>query len=425
MSGGGDRTRGGDAQEAEEAPVVEETPIPLATQIAVYATGTFGNTINNVVTVVIPLWALHLGASPVMIGLIVGARHFLTTIFSIHGGALMDRLGTRRVLIWFATIGAVTPFMFPLMPWLWAVVFLQMLDGLSSSFAWMGAQAQVGQLMRGNPVYAGRLSFTVRFGHLVAPLAAGLGWDLFGPWGGFTVLGTWALGVLISANALPRPEGTGPRIKLKPADVVPRLADYMEALRMLAIPAIALVVMASTLRMSGQGMHTSFYVVYLEGIEFKATLIGALLSAGSLVGFAGVLSVAPLARRFPPHWLLLGAVLGGALCVAATPLLGGIFLLLLGVSGLRGGAMALAQPLMISILSKSAGRNQAKGVGIRTTANRLVSFAVPVIMGGVVELVGLEVSFLVVGVVLTAFALIISIFIRRTPDFQSDSKARD
>ena len=87
-----------------------ELRIPLSVQLAVYATGTFGNTINNVVTVLIPLWALHLGASPLMTGLMIGARHFLTTIFSIHGGALMDRLGTRRVLIWFALIGAVTPF---------------------------------------------------------------------------------------------------------------------------------------------------------------------------------------------------------------------------------------------------------------------------------------------------------------------------
>ena len=415
MSGGEDRTRAVEAQEAEEQ------PIPLSTQLAVYATGTFGNTINNVVTVVLPLWALHLGATPLMIGIIIGARHFLTTIFSIHGGALMDRLGTRRVLIWFATIGSITPFLFPLMPWLWAVVVLQMLDGLSSTSAWMGAQAQVGQLMRGNPVYAGRLSFTVRIGHLTAPLAAGLSWDLFGPWGGFVVLGTWGIGVLVSANALPKPAGGGPKIKLKPADVVPRLADYIDAVRMLAIPAIALVVMASTLRMSGQGMHSSFYVVYLEGIEISATLIGALLSVGSLVGFVGALSVAPLARLYSPHWLLLGAVTGGALCVAVTPLLGGIFLLLLGVSGIRGGAMALAQPLMISILSRSAGRDQAKGVGLRTTANRLVSFVVPIIMGAVVEMVGLEASFLVVGGVLICFALGISVFIRRTADLRSGS----
>ena len=41
-----------------------ELRIPLSVQLAVYATGTFGNSINNVVTVLIPLWALHLGASP-------------------------------------------------------------------------------------------------------------------------------------------------------------------------------------------------------------------------------------------------------------------------------------------------------------------------------------------------------------------------
>ena len=42
-------------------------------------------------------------------------------------------------------------------------------------------------------------------------------------------------------------------------------------------------------------------------------------------------------------------------------------------------------------------------------------------MGAAVELVGLEVGFLVIGGTLTALALGISIFIRRTPDFQSGS----
>ncbi|MDX1484698.1 MAG: MFS transporter, partial [Alphaproteobacteria bacterium] len=130
----------------------DDIAIPWGTQLAVYATGTFGNTVNNVVVVLLPLWAIQLNASPLMIGVILGARHLLTTLFSIHGGALMDRLGTRRVLIWFAFIGAVTPFLFPAMPWLWAVVVLQMLGGISSNFAWMGAQAMIGQMMKGSAV---------------------------------------------------------------------------------------------------------------------------------------------------------------------------------------------------------------------------------------------------------------------------------
>lgn len=409
MSGGAAKSGGGSGER-------DEVDIPMGVQLAVYATGTFGNTVNNVVTVILPLWAIQLDAAPLMIGLILGSRHFLTMVFSIHGGALMDRFGTRRVLVWFAAIGALTPFLFPAMPWIWAVVVLQMLGGISSSLAWMGAQALVGQIMRGSPLYAGRLSFVLRIGHLAAPVAAGVAWDVFGHWGGFTVLGLWGLGVLLASLALPKPEDTGTRAKLGAADLMPRLSDYVGALRMVAVPAIALVVMASTLRMSGQGMHGSFYVVYLEGISFSGTLIGVLLAVGSLVGFAGAISVAPLARRFSGHWLLIGAVAGGVMCVSVTPLLGGIFLALLVVSGIRGGAMALAQPLMISILSGAAGSDQGKGVGIRTTANRLVSFAVPVIMGGVVELVGLEYSFYVVGGVLLALCLAVSVYIERTPE---------
>jgi MFS family permease len=389
--------------------------IPLGVQVAVYATGTFGNTVNNVITVILPLWAIHLGASPLMIGLILGARHLLTMVFSIHGGALMDRLGTRRVLVWFGAIGAVTPFLFPVMPWLWAVIALQMLGGISSSLAWMGAQALVGQIMRGSPLYAGRLSFVLRIGHLAAPLAAGISWDVFGPWGGFTVLGLWGLGVLLASLALPKPKESENRTKLSAADLMPRLSDYAGALRMMAVPAIALVVMASTMRMSGQGIHGSFYVVYLEGIDLTGTLIGAILSVGSLTGFVGTISVVPLLRRFSGHWLLIGAVAGGVLAVTVTPLLGGIFMALLAVSAIRGGFMGLAQPLMISILAGASGRDQGKGVGIRTTANRLVSFAVPIIMGGVVELVGLENSFYLVGGVLMALSAAVAVYVQRTP----------
>lgn len=384
-----------------------EPQIPLGVQLAVYATGTFGNTINNVVTVLIPLWAIHLGASPLMTGLMIGARHLLTTVFSIHGGVLMDRLGTRRVLVWFALIGAVTPFLFPVMPWVWAVIVLQMLGGISSSFGWMGAQALIGQMMKGSPIYAGRLAFTVRAGHLTAPLITGAAWDFLGPWGGFTVLGIWGVGILVASLALPKPDGPERRQPVTARDLMPRLGDYMDALRMMAIPAILLVVMASTLRMSGQGMYGSFYVVYLDGIGLTGTLIGVLLGIGSVVGFAGALSIGPLVRRYSPNWLLIISVAGGVLCVSITPLLGGIFALLLIVAAIRGGAMALAQPLMISILAQSAGSGQGMGVGLRTTANRLVSFAIPVLMGAVVEVVGLEWSFYIIGgtLIVLCFAL--------------------
>ncbi|HSR56073.1 MAG TPA: MFS transporter, partial [Alphaproteobacteria bacterium] len=213
--------------------------------------------------------------------------------------------------------------------------------------------------------------------------------------------------ILMASLALPKPDGPERRQPVTARDLMPRLGDYMDALRMMAIPAILLVVMASTLRMSGQGMYGSFYVVYLDGIGLTGTLIGVLLGIGSVVGFAGALSIGPLVRRYSPNWLLIISVAGGVLCVSITPLLGGIFALLLIVAAIRGGAMALAQPLMISILAQSAGSGQGMGVGLRTTANRLVSFAIPVLMGAVVEVVGLEWSFYIIGgtLIVLCFAL--------------------
>lgn len=393
--------------------------IPLSVQCAVYATGTFANSTNNVVSVLLPLWAVAIGASPFMIGVILGARHFLTALLSIHGGALMDRIGTRRVLVWFGAIAAVCPILFPAMPWVWSAVVLQMLNGLACNYGWIGAQAQIGEIMKGNPVYAGRFSFALRIGQLAGPPLAGLAWDLGGPWGGFAVLALWGVGLYVSSLALPRAAGDDGSGDVRARDLLPRLGDYIVAFRLMAIPAILLVVMVTVLRMAGNGMQGSFYVVYLEGVGYSGTLIGVLLGAAGVLGFGGALAAGPLSRAMQPYWLLILAVVGTIVLVAVTPLIGGVFLLLLAASALRGGALGLSQPLMISILAKAAGQgNQGKGVGLRTTANRLASMLVPVLMGGVVEWAGIEASFYLVGGVLVLLMGLVALHVRRAPGFR-------
>jgi predicted MFS family arabinose efflux permease len=405
----------GDAKKDEAKNDDASQKIPLGVQVAVYATGTFANSTNNVVSVILPLWAVAIGASPFMIGIILGARHFLTALLSIHGGALMDRIGTRRVLVWFGVAAAISPILFPLMPWVWGAVVLQMIGGLATNYGWIGAQAQIGEIMKGHAVYAGRFSFSLRFGQLAAPPLAGFAWDVAGPWAGFGLLTLWGVGLLISSMALPRSagsEGTGP---VRARDLLPRLSDYIDAFRLMAVPAILLVVMVTVLRMGGNGIQSSFYVVYLGDIGYSGTLIGVLLGAAGVLGFAGALSVEPLTRLMQPYWLLIVTVASTILFVAATPLISGIFVLLLAASALRGGAMGLSQPLMISILARAAGdKKQGKGAGLRTTANRLSSMLVPVVMGGVVEAFGIEASFYIIGAVLIGLMGLVALHVNRT-----------
>jgi MFS family permease len=407
-----------------------EPSVPLRTQAAIYATGGFGNASENVYSVILPLWAVTLGASPLMVGMLIGARHFLAALLAIPGGALMDRLGTRRVLLAVGLIGAVTPLMYPSMPWLAAALMLQLIGGLSSAFSWMGAQAQVGEIMRGSPAYAGRMSFSLRITQVAGPPLAGLSWDIGGPWGGFAFLALWGICQFIAILALPRPAApapTGdavPAKKLRLGDIMPRLSDYGAALGLLAVSAIALVMMLTILRISGNGIHFSFYVVYLKDVGFTGTSIGLLVAAASLFGFAGALSIAPMSRRFSAHWLLLVLVAAGIALVSITPLLGASFIALALAASMRGWLMGLSQPVMISMLARAAGPgNQGKAVGLRTTANRIASSTVPVLMGAVVEVVGLHNGFYVFGGVLLLALLPVARYVARTPAFAARKDA--
>ena len=374
--------------------------IPLRTQIAVYGSGAFSNSMANLAGVLVPLWAVTFGVSGVLIGLVFGIRHVLPLLLSIHGGALMDRLGTRQVMLVFAALNALVPLLFPLLPNVWAAICLQAIAGLATSMGWIGAQTLIGQIMKGDAAQAGRLTLSLRFGHLVGPPLVGVAWDLAGPWGAFGVMSLWGWIGFFAALLLPKPDlpdGKAP-VRVSARDLLPRWSDYVAAFRMLAIPAILFIAMITMLRNAGNIIQHSFYVVYLNDVlGLSGTAIGFLTSFAAFVGGAGALSVGPLVRRYTPHWLLLITVIGSVALIAITPLLGSFVLLAIAI-GLRGASLGISQPLMISILSRAADEDsQGTSVGLRNTANRLTGFLVPVTMGGLVDLVGIENGFFLMG----------------------------
>jgi len=400
-----------------------EDHVPWRIQGAVYACGIFNGPMYHIVGVIMPLWAVMLDASPLMIGIVIGSRQVLPMLFAIHGGALMDRLGTRRVLLFMGVVGMANPVLFPAFPWIGAAIVLQMVGGLAESLNWIGAQTLVGQAMKGHPVYAGRLSFALRMGNLSAPPLVGLAWDTLGPWGAFVFLSIWTGGGLRAALTLPADVGvadrTTPRPRMSVSDFVPRLSDYLDAFRLLALPAILLVIASTVLRHSGTAVQGSFYVVYLESMGITGTSIGLLMGLFGVVGAFGSLTPGPLSRIIPVHWLLMVATLLSIACIAITPLLG-TFTALLFALGLRGGSQGASMTLMISITAQSAGTgDQGKGVALRITANRLTSMLVPVIMGAVVEAVGLEYAFYVMGAGAIALLAVVALVTARSEAFGS------
>lgn len=391
----------------------ERVKVPLRIQSGIYAAQAFSNSSECVVAIVVPLWALTLDASPLLIGVILGARYFIPALLAIHGGSLMDRVGVRRVLIWITLLGAVTPFLFPLVPSVIAAIGLQVIGGLSSTCGVVGSQAQIGRIMKGDPVYAGRADFVLRLGQFGGQLLAGISWDLAGPWGGFGVLAVWGVGLFLSSVLMPedkREECSQPK---NIGEVLPKASDYFAAFRLMVMPMIMLGVVMTVLRVAGNSMQNSFYVVYLEGIGYPGTTIALFLGAASVVGLIANLTLAPLTRMIKPYWLLLSTISVGIVLVAITPLLGGVFLLLIAVAALRGGAVGISGPLITSVLAQAASPGvQGKVAGLRATANRLSACLVPILMGGIVDLVGIEQAFFIVGCGLTSLTLISGFYVK-------------
>lgn len=390
---------------------------PLRILLGIYGTAFFSLSTVPMAAVVVSLFAVKLGASPLWIGIAVAARSFLPMLLSIHGGVLMDRLGTRRLMLYFSIVTLAMFPLYPAMPWIWALVLLQLVTGLTQGLTWIGSQTLYGQLARGSVKHAGWVTFFTNFGMFVGPLLGGVLWEHVGVIGAFAALTIWSLATLILVIVLPKSIDP-PMQKIAVADLAPRWEDYVKAFAMCAIPVVALVMIFTFMRIAVFGLQSSFYVVYLENISMTGTQIGLLVSCGNLIsGPAALINIPP--RIIKPVWLML---LGSAAAVGfmtVTPLLSN-FWALMAMSVGYGVGMGLCFPTLLSLLSKAVPKSmQGMSVGLRTTVNRVSSLVVPLAMGAIIEGVGIADSFLLVGGVLMLFILATAWYIRRNPDAYS------
>lgn len=376
--------------------------VPLRLELAIYGAATFSNSLGYMVMVAVPLLLVSLGLSPLWMGIVLGSRHLLVLFYSIHAGAMMDRLDTRRVMLMFAWMSIVLPFAYPLLPYVLPLILIQMAAGYCTSIGWIGAQALIGQALKGSPVHTGRMGAVIRIGALTGPPLTGAAWDLYGPWACFAVLALWGVGLLASCLALPDRARGGPKPRVTLADFVPRADDYRAAFSLLAIPLVATVIMVALLRISSFSIQASFYVVWLDGQGYTGTLIGVLLGAYSLFGGGAALATGTLVKRFSAVWMMIAMVAVTIAAVTVTPALGSTWALFAVVS-INGAAYGLTQPLMIILMSRGSGaEHQGKAVALRTSANRLAATLIPPAMGAIAEIAGLEASFYIVGATVLA-----------------------
>jgi MFS family permease len=401
-----------------------ETPRALIEKREIHATlgaALFTNGVWDMLGVVVPLYGVAAGLSAAEIGFVVAARSVLPTALSIHGGILMDQWGTRRVLRWVGVASTVLPLVYPIAGLFTVLLLLQLLLGLSSSLGMSAGQTWNLQSSHGDTAKLAYFSLVSRIGTFLGPVMVGAIWDAFGAWAAFASISLWASGIVASAAyGAPAVADQG-----KPASttrltasrsigaLLPRWSEHKNALALAAIPAVAFVLGVSFFRNAPGAIQASLYVVYLGDLGMSGTVIGTLVALCELFGVLGSLLAAPLERAMRAHWLVIACITTSVLAIAATPLIGRVFGLLVVAAAVRGIGQGLSQPLVYSILGRAVpAAAHGASVGLRNAVTRLASIITPAVMGIAAEAWGIEVSFYVVGAALLVGTAALAVFAR-------------
>jgi sugar phosphate permease len=360
----------------------------------------------------VPLYAVAVGLNAAEIGLIVAARSVLPAALSIHGGILMDQLGTRRVLMGVAAASTALPLLYPISGWFTVLTILQLLLGLASALGMAASQTWAMQVGRGDTAMLARYSVATRIGTFIGPVVVGATWDFLGAWAAFACVAACGAGVIAAtaystAAVPPMPHGRAA------AMLIPRWEPHKQALLLALIPSVAFILATSLLRNSSGAIQSSLFVVYLNGIGYSGTLIGALVATAELSGVAGSLLAAPVERRLGSYALVIACVVVSLICISSTPLIAGTLAILIGACVLRGIVQGMSQPLMYSILSNEVSSDRhGSSVGLRNAVVRLGSIITPAMMGLVAEAYGIEASFYVIGVGFLGITVVLAVAFR-------------
>ena len=401
-------------------------PSPSRPPASIYIAGLFAMGYTEFYTFLIPLYGFSLGMSAGEIGMLVGGRSLLAVFLSIHVGVLMDRFGTRRVTLFFVwTAMALAP-VFPLVPWFWPLLLLQVVNGAALQFAWSGSQTLIAQLAEGEAEYIGRFSFFARIGTTLAPMIVGAAWDWGGAWPAYTLGVAWGGMVTIALLRAPEAEfaggsGRGSRrtASFRARDVIPQFPDYVRCFTLLAIPAVATTMAIIFLRTATNGVQSSIYVVFLKGLGLTGTSIGILFAAIEVMSGLGSLFAGRAMRLGDPQRTMLSGTVLSIVLICVTPFLGGIFLLLFLAQAARGWLQGVVQPLMFSVQAKAVGRyRQGSVVGLRQTMNRLAAIVIPPVMGAIADRWGAGESFVILGSLLLLLSVPVALITRRAARLQ-------
>lgn len=364
--------------------------------------------------VMVPLYAVSLGLGPQWLGVLIALPGIFPVLLALQAGRMVDRGGPGRWLLIGMAGMCLAPGVLLVAPGVASLVASRVILGAFILFVSLSAQSLTAAVDNGRSHQAnyGTYSTWVAVGRMVGPVLFGVILDAMGFRASFLViLGILAFGTAL-AYALFRVTGSlradGPTDVMGSRKAVSSIVGNVGF--QMAVFASAGIFLALTVR-------EAFLPVMLEQLGMSATLIGTLVSIGSLTAVLIRLVMPQVVRLLGGTgrtliWTMAAVALGiGVLGLAKSVT---AFVVLAVVVGFGTG---IGFPLsIVAVATHVPARQRGMALGLRLSASHLVETLVPALAGLLVAVTSFGVGFATAGVILGVLTLL---SLRRLPRFEA------
>jgi MFS family permease len=347
---------------------------------------------------IVSLYADMIGASPLLIGLLVSSFALLPMLFAIQAGKWLDRYGAKRMsLIGSAgmLVALLLPVMFPLLP----VLFLnQVIIGISQVCVLISLQKTIGNLPGNRDQLIAAFSIAGSCGEFIGPLFTGFLFEQAGFQWTFTVMVFIVVFAAAIITFLPS-RGTS-NVPGEDAGESGQEAKKSSTFGMLKQVNLRKALIISGLVLYSKDLFVGYFPVYGNSIGLSPSQIGLVISL--VAGMAVVVRLLQfhLVKRFGRGLVLFSTLIISGIAFLSIPTTTVLPILML-MALLLGAGLGLGQPLsIVYTLNVSPKERHGEVLGLRLTFNRTSQFIAPFIFGAIGQVAGIAPVFLISGGVL-------------------------
>lgn len=340
------------------------------------------------------LFALHLGATPFTVGVIISLLAAIPMIYSARWGRGIDRFGLYRPMLIGNVLtlsGMLLVFALPRIETLFVASLL-----IGTGFMLYHICVNQAAALAGRPEDRTRnfsmLALAFSTSGFLGPMTAGFAIDAIGHRHTFLLSAALTTITLLLIRQRKRAISR----HHQPA----AHAQERHVMDLLRIPTLLRVFVVSGLLSMCWDLYTFVMPIHGSAMQLSASTIGLVLGAFGSAIFLCRLALPWIVRRFDERKLLIGAMTLTGIMLALLPLVKSVPLLM-AVSFVLGIGLGGTQPIIMAMIYAQAppGRG-AEAVGIRTQLLNITQAGIPMIFGALGAWMGMTPVFIAMGAAL-------------------------